>query len=192
MRSLACLAAVLLLTLVPARASALTVRDVIELTRAGLGDEILLALIDVDPSVFPIDSATLKRLKEAGVSERVIIAMIRSARLPAIAPEPVVAEQPAPAPEPQVVVIEHHDPPQVREVAVPVPVPVYIPVRTRGHHDSGHDRSGSDHNVDSADDAAHRERGRRTEPVYWGTGGKLRPDAWQPSPSDRSTKKRPD
>lgn len=192
MRPLACLAAVLLLTLVPARANALTVRDVIELTRAGLGDEILLALIDVDPSVFPIDSATLKRLKEAGVSERVIIAMIRSARLPAIAPEPVAVEESAPAPEPQVVVIEHHDPPQVREVAVPVPVPVYIPVRTGAHHDSGHDRSGSDHNADSADDAAHRDRGRRTEPVYWGTGGKLRPDAWQPSPSDRSAKKRQD
>ena len=191
MRSLACLGAVLLLTLVPARVSALTVQDVIELTRAGLGDDILLALIDVDPSVFPIDSATLKRLKEAGVSERVIIAMIRSARLPAIMAEPVAVEPPAPAPEPQVVVIEHHDPPQVREVAVPVPVPVYIPVRTRDH-DAGHGRSESDHNAGSADDAAHRERGRRTEPVYWGTSGKLRPDAWQPSPSGGSTKKKPD
>jgi hypothetical protein len=190
MRSLACLAAVLLLTLVPARASALTVRDVIELTRAGLGDEIILALIDVDPSVFPIDSATLKRLKEAGVSERVILAMVRSARLPAITPDPVAVEQPVPTPEPQVVVIEHHDSPQVREVAVPVAVPVYIPVRTRGHHDSGHDRA--DHNADPANDRTHREREKRTEPVYWGTGGKLRPDAWQPSSSDRSTKKRPD
>lgn len=191
MRSLVGLAAVLLLTLAPTRANALTVRDVIELTRAGLGDEILLALLDVDPSVFPIDSATLKGLKEAGVSERVIIAMIRSARLPAVAPEPVPIEHSAPAPEPQVVVIEHHDPPQVREVEVPVAVPVYIPVATRGHHNSGHDRSPSDHTGDSADDS-HRERGKRSEPVYWGNGGKLRPDAWQPSSSDRSTKKKPD
>jgi hypothetical protein len=183
MRSVVRLVAVLLLTLAPAGASALTVRDVIELTRAGLGDEILLALIDVDPSVFPIDSATLKRLKEAGVSERVIIAMIRSARLPVVTPEPVPVEAPASAPEPQVVVIEHHEPPQVREVQVPVAVPVYIPVATRGHHGSGHDRSGSDH----GDDSAHRDREKRSEPVYWGTSGKLRPDAWQPSPADRST-----
>ena len=190
MRSLVCLVAVLLLTLVPTRASALTVRDVIELTRAGLGDEILLALIDVDPSVFPIDSTTLKRLKEEGVSERVILAMIRSARMPAVTPEPVAVEQPAPAPEPQVVVIEHHEPPQVREVEVPVAVPVYIPVSTRGHHGSGHDRTDSDHKGDSSDDSAHRERGRRSEPVYWGNGGKLRPDAWQPS-SGRSTRKKP-
>ena len=57
---------VALLTLSPVRADALTVRDVLELTRAGLGDEVLLALIDVDRSVFPIDAATLKCLKDAG------------------------------------------------------------------------------------------------------------------------------
>ncbi len=191
MRVFVRLVAVLLLTLMPAGASALTVRDIIELTRAGLGDEILLALIDVDPSVFPIDSPTLKRLKEAGVSERVILAMIRSARLPAVAPEPVPVEQPAAAPEPQLVFIEHHEPPQVREVAVPVAVPVYIPVATR-HHGSGHDRSGSDHKSAAGEDSTHRERGKRSEPVYWGTAGKLRPDAWQPSASDRSTKKKRD
>ena len=181
-----CVGVVLLLTLVPSRASALTVRDVIELTRAGLGDEILLALIDVDPSVFPIDSATLKELKEAGVSERVIIAMIRSARLPVVTPQPLAVERPVAAPEPQVVVIEHHEPPQVREVEVPVAVPVYIPVATRGHHGSVHDRSGADHRSDSAD-----QRGKRSEPVYWGTSGKLRPDAWQPSSSPRSARKKP-
>src|SRR5512132_3097367 len=59
-----------LMTLFPLSASALTVRDVVELTRAGLGEDILLALIEVDPSVFPIDTETLKMLKEAGVSQR--------------------------------------------------------------------------------------------------------------------------
>lgn len=192
MRRLACLAALplLMLLLLPARADALTVRDVIELTRAGLGDEILLALIDVDPSVFPIDTATLKRLKESGVSERVILAMVRSARTPAPPPEPVaVAAEPVPAPEPQVVVIEHHDAPQVREV--PVAVPVYIPfVTQRARHRSVHQDSELARAFDrTADGLAHRVPEKRPEPVYWGFGGKLRPDAWQPSPDATVRKK---
>jgi hypothetical protein len=191
MRRFACFAVIMLVTLVPASASALTVRDVIELTRAGLGDEILLALIDVDPSVFPIDTATLKRLKEAGVSERVILAMVRSARTPA--PQPTVdvpiAEAP-PAPQPQVVVIEHHDEPQVREV--PVAVPVYIPVPTRSvHRGSDYQRpvsqssSGTDRRSGETDNARDKESHKRAEPVYWGFGGTLRPDAWQPAPEGR-------
>jgi hypothetical protein len=178
MRRLLLVAVVSLMTSIATPAAALTVRDVMELTRAGLGDEILLALIDVDPSVFPIDAASLKKLKDAGVSERVIIAMIRSARTPMPAPEPLAApiEQPAPAPQPQVVVIEHHDPPEVREV--PVAVPVYIPVAVNGHRRA--DR------VDRDDDLARR---KPAEPVYWGFGGKLRPDAWQPTPTSREHKK---
>ena len=37
-----------------ATAEALTIRDVIELTRAGLGEEVLLALIEVDRGVYAI------------------------------------------------------------------------------------------------------------------------------------------
>jgi len=80
MRWIAPLLIALTFTLLPARADALTVRDVVELTRAGLGEEVLLALIEVDRSVFPIDAATLKELKVNGVSERVIAAMVRSGR----------------------------------------------------------------------------------------------------------------
>ncbi len=157
----------------PRPAEALTVRDVVELTRAGLGEDTLLALIDVDPSVFPIDAATMTSLKTAGVSERVIVAMIRSGRGPAPAPaaESGATLGPPAADSPQVIVIDHHDPaPQIREVVVPVAVPVYIPVtRRRGEVDGEGD----------ARDAAHQPR-ERAEPVYWGWGGKLRPDAWQP------------
>ena len=180
-----------LLSLLPARLDALTVRDVMELTRAGLGDEVLLALIEVDRSVFPIDAATVKSLKEAGVSEIVILAMIRSARTSPVPPPPadapVVAREVEPAP-PQVVVIEHRDPPQVREV--PVAVPVYVPVVQRSYHRGREDRH--DHRADhrradaahSKDDHSkdeHRKDDRKSrEPVYWGTAGTLRPDAWKP------------
>jgi hypothetical protein len=197
MRRIALLVVVALLILLPVRADALTVRDILELTRAGLGDEILLALIDVDRSVFPIDAATLKRLKDAGVSERVIVAMIRSARTPDPLPEQAAVVAPAPAPEPQVIVIEHHDPPQIREV--PVAVPVYVPyvrgpfVRRGAHQATVHDSFESFQPPSGlnrpAGAALHTPHVKAPEPVYWGFGGKLRPDAWQPEPDTRVRKK---
>jgi hypothetical protein len=201
MRRIALLVVVPLLSLLPARADALTVRDILELTRAGLGEEILLTLIDVDRSVFPIDTATITRLKEAGVSERVILAMIRSARMPAPAPEPIAAVEPAPVPEPQVIVIEHHDTPQIREVpvAVPIYIPVGIPVGRRavrqgsvvGRQDFVQESFTPPSELDRfAGASVHRAPVEAAEPVYWGFGGKLRPDAWQPSPD--STIKAPD
>jgi hypothetical protein len=106
------LIAFVLLPLLPARAEAVTVRDIIELTRAGLGDEVLLALIEVDRGVFPVDSQTLTRLKQAGVSERVITAMIRSGRASDLQPQQPAdwqqqqsadwAEPAAPVPQPAV------------------------------------------------------------------------------------------
>lgn len=127
----------LVLPLFPAHAEALTIRDVVELTRAGLGDDVLLALIEVDRAVFSIDTATLKSLKESGVSEKVILAMIRSGRTqPPPAPEPIVVNYPPPPQDPpQVIVIDHREP-EVREIVVGVPV--YVPVfRSRGVRHTG-------------------------------------------------------
>ena len=74
------LALIVFVGLGASRAEAVSVRDLVELTRAGLSDQVLLALIEVDRTVFTIDAPTLKMLKDAGVSEAVIIAMIRSGR----------------------------------------------------------------------------------------------------------------
>jgi len=155
------------LTLAPAALSAqtLTTRDIVMLTQAGLEEEVLLALIEVHRPVFPIDADTLKMLRDAGVRQNVIVAMVKSGREaprvePVPEPEPTISG--GTAPPPQVIVIEHpREEPRVREVPVPVAVPVYVPVRV------------------------HRrwpvEPARPEEPVYWGFGGKLRPDAWKPS-----------
>lgn len=171
-------------------AEALTVRDVIELSRAGLGEEVLLALIDVDRGVYSIDPETLKALKQAGVPERVIVAMVRSGRATEPVP-PVEAVQEPRAPEPQVVVIEHRDEPRVREVMVPVPVYVTVPtIRTR------HRRFDDAGSVEPAfvpfqpglPLVRPTAREPKREPVYWGFGGKLRPDAWQPEGHKRDSK----
>lgn len=154
---------------VPNRADAVTLQEVIDLTRAGLGEETLLALIEIDPRVYPIDAETLQKLKSAGVSEKVIVAMIKSGRKPAPPPEPAPLVEPEPdpvPPPPQVIVVER----EPRAVAVPVAVPVYIPV----------ERSHSRHGRDVRDDDRRPEK--PAAPVYWGFGGKLRPDAWTPAP----------
>jgi hypothetical protein len=165
-------------------AEALTIRDVIELARAGLGEEVLLALVEVDGSVYAIDPATLKSLKQAGVPERVIVAMVRSGR--ERLPEPLVPAEPVQdprPPEPQVVVI-HHEEPRVREVMVPVPVYVTVPVgRSRRHFDDRGVRSTIESTYvpfQSGLPVVRPAPEPKREPVYWGFGGKLRPDAWKP------------
>jgi hypothetical protein len=171
--------ATLLLPLAPSRAEAVTVRDIIELTRAGLGDDVLLALIEVDRNVFAIDAQTITRLKQAGVSERVIAAMIRSGRTREVADEQPAAYVEPPPPPPPVVVIDHQE--TVREVPVPVAVPVYVPVVRS--HDAERTRDGDVFDGRARDGSAdhHRDRdGPKSQPVYWGFGGTLRPDAWKP------------
>ena len=169
------------LALTPARADALTLRDIIELTKAGLSDEVLVTLIEVDRSVFAIDRDTLRMLKEQGVSERVMIAVIRSGRTPAAEPPPVPMvetepePEPASAPAPQVVVVEHTSE-RVREV--PVAVPVYVPVPTRRgpRHEPVYVTPASPYYAGPVRPAVPAPK--PAEPVYWGHGGKLRPDAW--------------
>jgi hypothetical protein len=168
-----------LISLTPVPADALTLKEIVQLSRAGLGEEVLLALIEVEQKVFAIDPDTLRMLKDQGVSERVIVALIRSGRVqPApdqlttavSVPEPQLVQ-----PEPQVVVIEHERP-VVQQVAVPIPIYVPVPVtttRARRHID------------DRVVEPDHHRR-RPAEPVYWGWGGKRRPDSWPETPVQKS------
>ena len=175
-----------------AGAQAVTLKDIVDLTRAGLGEDVPLALIEVDGGVFDVDTATLTRLKAAGVSEKVIVALVRSGRSKPVAPEPqplsdFVAEQQAPEPA-----YQQHPPATttiIREVGVPYPVYVGIPVSSRSRH--GRPASHAPVDVDPAvtSPSSHGgvqwqtdipPRSKHEEPVYWGWGGKLRPDAWKP------------
>jgi len=169
------------------RAQAITLREIVELTQAGLSEEVLLALIEVDQRVFPVDPDTLKALKDAGVSPRVIVAVVKSGRMPQPQPEPaLVATPPAPPPDPPAPHVVVIDRPVVHEVPVAVAVLVYVAV---GGRSRGRLREApyvvpptpfvpfGSRAVPTAERA---EPKKRPEPVYWGWGGKLRPDAWQP------------
>jgi len=184
------IAFVIVAALTAGRAEAVTIRDLIELTKAGLSDQVLLALIEVDRGVFTIDTPTLKQLKEAGVSEAVIVALIRSGRTPR-------EQEPGPAPtaeslaarEPEVIVIDHHDerPAAPATVAVPYPVavPVYVGVPSRGRSFRG-DTITTTFPTDVGIVKARvpvPANCVKAEPVYWGFGGKLRPGSWEPPPT---------
>jgi hypothetical protein len=204
------LAFVLVAPLFVGRADAITVRDVIELTKAGLSEDVLLALIESDRNVFTLDAATMKALKEGGVSDRVMLALIHNGRTPVAAPvEPsaqpqaAVAPQPQADPEPRVIVIDHHDqaPPQ-QPVMVPVAtvfpggfgVPTtgfgVFPTTGFGITNFGFRTNGIIRNVvvPTQDGGAVRvnlpvpNNCVNAQPVFWGFGGKLRPGSWQPPP----------
>jgi hypothetical protein len=122
------------LALFPARADAVSINDLVALSRSGVSDEILIALIDADRTVFNLNGDQILTLKGAGVSDRVVLKMLRSGR--EFTP-PVV--DPPPLPEPAVVVQEA--PTRVIEVPVTVVEPVYVPypvVVSRDHHAGSH------------------------------------------------------
>jgi hypothetical protein len=178
------------MSLAAGRADAVTIRDIIDLSKAGLSEPVLLALIEVDRSVFTIDTATLKQLKDSGVSDAVIVALIRSGRTPAtqpVAPPVMTTEQdPEPPREPQVIVIDHHDTPAPQPVAVPVAYPVYVPVATTSRQFF---REDTVRTVLPTDQGLVRARVPvpagciKAQPVFWGFDGKLRPGSWEPPPT---------
>lgn len=180
------LAAVTLLAL-PATvvAQTLTTRDLVALAKAGLGDEVLIAMIEADQTVFRLQPLDVLELKRQGLSDRVLVRMIETAR-PPVVPAPAmpprdsqpIAYAPPPEPEPRrraekpPVVVQQT---VVQEVRVEAPrpqreyvqVPVYVPVVTRP-----------------------RVPVREPEPVYWGFGGQRRPDAWK-EPEKKDPPKKP-
>jgi hypothetical protein len=187
-------AVVLTLALSASRAEAVTLQEIMQLTRAGVTDEVLLALIEIDQRVFPIDPATLTMLKQAGVSERVIVAIVKSGRTlpPAPAPSPEQVAPPDP-PAPQVLVIERERP-VIQEVFVPVyvGVPAYPSVRHRNYVQY---RTSTNPyapispflrpfpSIAGVPDTPSPVRSQKAAPPqYWGWGGKPRPDGWKQSP----------
>ena len=123
-----------------------------------------------------------------------MIALIRSGRDRRVEeppPVPVVDDASVEAPPPPTVVIEHrgvieHREPQVQQVVVPVPV--YVPVYpTRGRLHRSEPFTGIQESTSCPCSRRGRQAAKGTEPVYWGFGGKLRPDAWG-QPQDRDKK----
>jgi hypothetical protein len=66
--------------LTPRAALAITLDQVVALTKSGVTDTVILALIDRDRTVFAIEPEQIVSLQRDGVSEKVILAMLSSGR----------------------------------------------------------------------------------------------------------------
>lgn len=147
----AVVAAVLMITGLPASARAVTLHDLMALSRAGLSDSVLIALVQSDPTIYQLDARQILELKRAGVSDPVIVALLRNGRTPAVPAEPpqpaalpAAPPEQAPAPSsqttatspgaalPGLVIIGGHSspsPPATADIVV-MPVPGFYPVRS--------------------------------------------------------------
>jgi hypothetical protein len=72
--------ALFVLIALPSAAGAVTLRDIIELSKAGLPDDVLAAVIDADRTIFTLDKDQILELRKAGVSKAVLLKMLATRR----------------------------------------------------------------------------------------------------------------
>jgi hypothetical protein len=185
----------------PAPTLSISSEDLINLKLNGLGDEVLIALIEAHSQVFYLTPNDLITLRRRGISDRVLTVMIRSGRQPAplsvAAAMPPVAvpvpidpgqafvrgavrdalneyAEPAEARAPTVVNVSQSVNTHVEQPRAreeTVVVPVAVPVYV--------DRP----------DRPNRPGPSAPAPEYWGYGGQRRPDSWSDSKDARPSGK---
>jgi hypothetical protein len=156
--------AILLLGLAAASVlAATTSAQLVNLARAGVDDDVLIALIETDGSTFQLNADDILALHQQGLSDRVIRAMQETARRPepAEAPPPPM---PAPTSVAPIVPLVQEVRPIVNLSEPPPPAAIY-PVAARVRP--------VEHSAPPA-------------PVYWGWGGQRRPDSWDDAPTRRA------
>jgi hypothetical protein len=72
--------AALIVLMLPGAARAVTLDDIIALSKAGVSSEILVAVIDADRTIFNLTPGEIVVLKKAGVPNDVIVKMLGTAR----------------------------------------------------------------------------------------------------------------
>ena len=80
MRVSAVCVAIAVIALTGVRARAVTLEDVVELSQAGIGEVVLIELIEMDDIAYPLTPSRLRSLKAAGLTDQVLLALLRSGR----------------------------------------------------------------------------------------------------------------
>jgi hypothetical protein len=80
MRTTLASALAVVLALAPVVASAATIEEIVRLSKSRVSDDVILALIERDKTIFTIGPDDLVALKSDGVSEAVVVAMLKSGR----------------------------------------------------------------------------------------------------------------
>ena len=127
---------------VPATASAVTIDEVVALSKSGLSEQVIVAVIERDQTLFTLSPALIMKLQRDGLSDRILLALIKSGRAnePPLPASPVAPVE-APVPPPPAIAVVGHGPQvpntvesdsiaDVAEAAplLPVPPPVFVPV----------------------------------------------------------------
>jgi hypothetical protein len=110
-------------------------QEVLKLTKAQMGDDVIVGYINSSGATFHLTADDLVYLKDQGVSQPVIAALLQAkAAVPAPQPAPAVVANPAPVPTPQyapaVNVQQPGPPPQM-----PPPAPPAVEVNFNYFHD---------------------------------------------------------
>ncbi|MFI5177828.1 MAG: hypothetical protein ACHQO8_04670 [Vicinamibacterales bacterium] len=181
------------------QASAVTVKELLEY-KAKLSDDVLIALIESDGSVFHLSIQDVAALRDQGLSERVILAMLKTAtKRPEPASPASTAPQPSTAPvavyaPPGAAVDQYGQPiaaptedqpkaPVVVNVKQEVTQTVEQPTQPNYSMSSPYGYAFSPYVYGFGAVAPARPVvAPPPAPVYWGWGGQRRPDSWQPSP----------
>jgi hypothetical protein len=79
-RAGALIAVLLAVVMLPAAAMAVTVDEIVTLSKAGVSEAVILALLDRDRTVLTIEPEQLVTLKSEGLSDTLLTAMLRSGR----------------------------------------------------------------------------------------------------------------
>jgi hypothetical protein len=128
---------------VPSTASAVTIDEIVALSKSGISEQVIVAVIERDQTLFTLPPALIMKLQRDGLSDRILLALIKSGHPnePPVPASPVVPAA-APAPPPPAIAIVGHGPqlpntsafdPTAEEFAtapapVTVPTPVFVPV----------------------------------------------------------------
>lgn len=172
-----------LLVLLPVRAEAQTsIQNLLGLKAAGFSDELLIATFQSDSTVFYLTADDLIYLRQQGVSERVLIAMLATRRPPPAPPLPAAAPPVTPGPAGAGAVAGSPVPVESPGGEPPVIVEVTQQVEQRVEVEAPRRSSTRTVFVPVSVPRARREPVKKAEPLYWGFGGRPRPD-----PASRST-----
>src|SRR5262245_13633591 len=100
-----------LLGCVPATASAVTIDEVLALSKSGVSEQVIVAVLERDQTLFTLSQALIMKLQRDGLGDRILLALIKSGRpieppLPAGPAAPVAA----PVPPPTAIAIVGHGP----------------------------------------------------------------------------------
>jgi hypothetical protein len=187
------LAAFLVFGIAGRAAAATTIEQLIALSRAGLEDDILIALIETDGSRFVLTADDILALYNQGLSNRVIRAMQATARRPRV-PPPVRDAFVAPlfeAPPTTQAIAPEAAPPVPAPPAPEMPAPQAPPPIVNVHPPAVHVEQHVEQRVE-VPRTTYVERvhvpipvyvhapveQKPDPPVYWGWGGERRPDSW--------------